>query len=82
MSLASITVTDIHQRLFCHQVLTYKGAVLQYHAGSPTSGHKLCSWDGKFYFLHRHWAMSPHLPLNRRPSNTNVPVTPEELQAY
>ena len=38
--------------------------------------------DGKFYFLHRHWAMSPHLPLNRRPSNTNAPVTPEELQAY
>ena len=57
--------------LSCNTMLVLPHLVTNYALG-----------DGKFYFLHHRWAMSPHLPLNRRPSNTNVPVTQEELQAY
>ena len=43
-SLTSTPLSNIHQKMFCHKVLTYKGAMLQYSTGSALSGHELCPW--------------------------------------
>lgn len=60
--LTSTPLSNIHQKVFCHKVLTYKGAMLQYWFCFVWSWVVPLGMVSSF-LLHYHWAMMPNLPF-------------------